>query len=309
MKFRFVCPLCHSSLTNLRCSGICGTEYSQNAGIPSFISRQMYATETDFLDALRIIDFWGNGWEKRFQESDHANLFSASQVELQALVEEDKAFHRDSESVMPLLPSDVAGKLTLNIGCGAGSEALILASNGAQCIVTDITMPAARATELLVKNLGGECVAMQADSRFLPLPDATVDLVYSSGVLHHSPSIEKSIAEIHRVLKPGGRAYIMLYATWSVLFIQQRLVRSMGEGAWETGTRKNPHTTTYTLKECRRLFSRFTLNNLVKTGEALKHLAIVGKYVPKALDRVLFSLLGPCINIEAIKPYEDNSSK
>lgn len=93
-----------------------------------------------------------------------------------------------------------------------------------------------------------------------------------------------------------------MYATWSVLFVQQRLMRSMREGAWETGERKNPHTTTYTLSECRQLFSRFSIVNLEKTGEALKRLAILGRYVPKALDRPFHSLLGPCINIVAVKP-------
>ena len=65
---------------------------------------------------------------------------------------------------------------------------------------------------------------------------------------------------------------------------------------------ENPHTTTYSLGECRHLFSQFTITSLVKTGEALKHLAIVGRYVPEFLDRPLYSLLGPCINIVAVKP-------
>jgi SAM-dependent methyltransferase len=263
----------------------------------------MYSTETDYLDALRIIDFWGNGWEKRFQEPDHSNLFTADQNELRVLVDQDKNFHRQSDSVMPLSHEEVAGKIALNIGCGAGSEALVLASIGAQCIAMDITMPAARAAEQLVEKLGGECVGIQADSRYLPLEDCSVDLVYSSGVLHHSPSIEKSVAEIYRVLKPGGKAFIMLYATWSVLFIQQRLMRSMGEGAWETGTRRNPHTTTYSLSECRRLFSQFSISRLEKTGEALKRLALVGRCVPDSFDRPFHSLLGPRINIVAVKPH------
>lgn len=301
MDFRFVCPLCKTQLTALRCPD-CGSEFSASAGIPSFICRKMYATESDYADAMRIIDFWGNGWEKRLQETDHANLFAADRQALAALVDLDKDFHRQVNSVMPLSREDVAAKIALNIGCGAGSEALVLASNGARCIGMDITMPAARAAQTLVEKLGGECLGIQADSRFLPLEDNSVDLVYSSGVLHHSPSIETSISEIYRVLKPGGRAYVMLYATWSVLFVQQRLMRSMGEGAWETGERKNPHTTTYTLSECRQLFSRFSIVNLEKTGEALKRLAILGRYVPKALDRPFHSLLGPCINIVAVKP-------
>lgn len=307
MNIRFVCPLCKTQLSQLHCLN-CGADFTENEGIASFICRKMYATESDYLDALRIIDFWGNGWEKRFQEPDHSILFAADQNALRTLVDQDKDFHRRSDSVMPLSREEVDGQVALNIGCGAGSEALVLASNGAQCIAMDITMPAARAAEQLVKKLGGECVGIQGDSRFLPLEDGSVDLVYSSGVLHHSPSIEKSVAEIHRVLRPGGKAFIMLYATWSVLFVQQRLMRSMGEAAWETGARKNPHTTTYSLSECRRLFSQFSISSLVKTGEALKHLAFVGRHVPDSFDRPFRAFLGPRINIVAVKPNADAPS-
>src|SRR6185503_16781039 len=50
-----------------------------------------------------------------------------------------------------------------------------------------------------------------ADAENLSFPDASFDLVYSHGVLHHTPETEKAIQEIHRVLRPGGRAVVMLY--------------------------------------------------------------------------------------------------
>jgi len=50
-----------------------------------------------------------------------------------------------------------------------------------------------------------------ADAEGLDFPDNSFDLVYSHGVLHHTPDTAGAIREIHRVLKPGGRAVIMLY--------------------------------------------------------------------------------------------------
>jgi len=55
----------------------------------------------------------------------------------------------------------------------------------------------------------------QADAERLPFNDASFDIVYSWGVLHHTPDSDKAIAEARRVLKPGGRLCVMLYARYS----------------------------------------------------------------------------------------------
>ena len=50
-----------------------------------------------------------------------------------------------------------------------------------------------------------------ADAENLPFDADTFDVFYSNGVLHHTPDTERTIAEAHRVLKPGGTAKVMLY--------------------------------------------------------------------------------------------------
>lgn len=52
---------------------------------------------------------------------------------------------------------------------------------------------------------------IKANAQTIPYEDCFFDIVYSHGVIHHSPDIEKIVSEIHRVLKPGGQAIIMLY--------------------------------------------------------------------------------------------------
>jgi ubiquinone/menaquinone biosynthesis C-methylase UbiE len=49
------------------------------------------------------------------------------------------------------------------------------------------------------------------------LADGTFDLVYSWGVLHHSPDTARAVAEVLRVLKPGGTAKVMIYSTYSLV--------------------------------------------------------------------------------------------
>src|SRR5215467_2636662 len=50
-----------------------------------------------------------------------------------------------------------------------------------------------------------------ADAEHLEFPDNSFDLVYSHGVLHHTPDTAAAVREIHRVLRPGGKAVVMLY--------------------------------------------------------------------------------------------------
>lgn len=303
IKNILACPMCHGKLIELSCNS-CNVAYQRSNGIPSFICREMYPSEEAYVEALRIIDFWGNGWEKRLAEPEHKPWFECDQEALVKYAEKDIAFQKACDSVMAVdLPLDsLRNKVALNIGCGAGTEALLLAYSGATCIAMDITSQAARAAEYLMHKIGGEGIGIQADTRFIPVESSSVDVVYSSGVLHHSPELSQSIAEIYRVLKPGGKAYIMLYATWSVLFVQMRLMLSMGEKAWETGNRKNPCTTTYTKSECRKMFSQFNNVRIRKTGENLKHIKIIGKYMPPSLDRFLNPYLGPRLHIVAEKP-------
>lgn len=302
MQNILVCPICHGKLIELGCAS-CNTTYQRNNGIPSFICREMYPSDEAYAEALRIIDFWGNGWEKRLAESEHKPVFEYDREALVRYVEKGAEYQKEINSVMADIPAGtLKNRVALNIGCGAGDEALLLTYGGASCIAMDITSQAARATEYLIHKIGGDGIGIQADTRFIPLETSSVDVVYSSGVLHHSPEIARSIAEIHRVLKPGGKAYIMLYATWSVLFIQMRLMLSMGEKAWETGGRKNPCTTTYTINECWDMFSQFSNVRIRKTGESLKHIKIIGKYMPASMDRFLSPYLGPCLNIVAEKP-------
>jgi ubiquinone/menaquinone biosynthesis C-methylase UbiE len=55
-----------------------------------------------------------------------------------------------------------------------------------------------------------------ADAENLPYPDNSFDLVYSWGVIHHSPDTPKCLAEIVRVTRPGGTIKLMIYNRYSV---------------------------------------------------------------------------------------------
>ena len=71
----------------------------------------------------------------------------------------------------------LTGTIALNIGCDAGSEALILAQGVEFCIAMDITSPAAEAADSLLQVIG-RGVGIQADVRFIPVASESVDILY-----------------------------------------------------------------------------------------------------------------------------------
>lgn len=105
----------------------------------------------------------------------------------------------------------LAGKQVLEIGCGAGTVAGELARCGSSVIATDLTERAVGLTRkrFALHDLPGTVLC--ADAENLPFDDNKFDYAWSWGVLCHTPDAAKGIQEIYRVLKPGGKAAIMVY--------------------------------------------------------------------------------------------------
>jgi len=117
-----------------------------------------------------------------------------------------------------LAPSLACGKRVLDVGCGNGYMLAKFARSGTESYGIDLTAKALDVTKTRMKLSGLAVKLTQADSADLPFADNAFDMVYSLGVLHHSPDTEKSFREIHRVLRPGGKIVVMLYNKNSVFF-------------------------------------------------------------------------------------------
>ncbi|MDT7542772.1 MAG: hypothetical protein QOE33_2676 [Acidobacteriota bacterium] len=103
------------------------------------------------------------------------------------------------------------GLRVLEIGCGLGTDGAQFARAGADYTGVDLTEAAVSLARrnFELQDLAGEF--RTADAENLDFADETFDLVYSHGVLHHTPDTARAIQEVHRVLKPAGRAVVMLY--------------------------------------------------------------------------------------------------
>jgi SAM-dependent methyltransferase len=120
--------------------------------------------------------------------------------------EEDNATFQVKTGVAP---SALARRLVLDAGCGGGRYARLVGSHGAKVIAADLSSAVVKASQLC-ESLPNVAI-IQADLLDLPLADGAFDLVYSIGVLHHTPNPRRAFAQIARKVKPGGRLAVWLY--------------------------------------------------------------------------------------------------
>jgi SAM-dependent methyltransferase len=112
---------------------------------------------------------------------------------------------------------DARNKDVLEIGVGMGADHIEWAKARPRSLAgVDLTERALRFTQARFAAAGLISKMRVADAENLPFEDGSFDLVYSWGVLHHSPDTAKAFREVGRVLRPGGVARIMIYHRWSL---------------------------------------------------------------------------------------------
>jgi SAM-dependent methyltransferase len=139
--------------------------------------------------------------------------FAPGEIGTQYFFEEiEKHRYLTEGHILKMLPLDqVQGKRVLEIGCGLGTDGGQLARHGANYIGMDLTPTAVQLTRRRLQLFKLPGMVLEADAENLPFKEGSFDIVYSHGVLHHTPDTQRAFDEVHRVLCVGGQAVIMLY--------------------------------------------------------------------------------------------------
>lgn len=160
--------------------------------------------------------------------------------------------------------ANCGGRKVLEIGVGLGADHKKFAEAGAELYGIDLTERAVLHARNRLALFGLKSVLEPGDAENLSFPDETFDLVYSWGVLHHSPDTPKAISEVCRVLKTGGVAKIMIYHKWSLVGIMLWARYALlalrpwtGLNAIYSKYLESPGTKAYSVAEARELFSAF----------------------------------------------------
>jgi ubiquinone/menaquinone biosynthesis C-methylase UbiE len=160
------------------------------------------------------------------------------------------------------------GKRVLEVGFGAGTDFIQWLRAGAVASGVDLTpegLDHLRHRIAVYQLPAPERIAV-ADAEHLPFADQSFDLGYSFGVLHHTPNTERALAELVRVVRPGGELKVMLYNRRSVYVFNQWVKRALLRGQpwhglhWVLANHvESPGTKGYTRAELRRLLKALPL--------------------------------------------------
>jgi len=214
------------------------------------------------------------------------------------------------------------GKRVLEIGVGLGADHQRFVEAGANTTGIDLTPRAIGMTQQRLEAFGLSSDLQVADAEALPFPTAAFDLVYSWGVIHHSPDTPAVVAEILRVLKPGGHARVMIYSKWSLVGMMLWGRYALLRGRPFTSLAdiysrhlESPGTKAYSVDQTKRLFARFsdvrirtTLSHgdLLSSGAGQRHsghiLDIARRIWPRWFVRRFLKGRGLFMMIEARKP-------
>jgi ubiquinone/menaquinone biosynthesis C-methylase UbiE len=157
------------------------------------------------------------------------------------------------------------GKRVLEVGVGTGTDFLQWVRAGADCVGVDVTEEAVQLTRARMDCYGLAAQVIHSDAANLPFPDASFDLVYSWGVVHHCEDPGAVLREIRRVLRPGGTFIGMMYRRRSLVAFKLWVWHGLMRGRpWRTFADVIWHhmesvgTKAYTAAELRQLFAGFS---------------------------------------------------
>lgn len=103
------------------------------------------------------------------------------------------------------------GRLVLEVGCGMGTDLRQFSRARANVVGIDLTWSGIRMAKRSFELFGLQGDFVVADAEALPFSARTFDLVYSNGVIHHTPDTPAAVREIYRVTKAAGEARVMVY--------------------------------------------------------------------------------------------------
>ena len=216
------------------------------------------------------------------------------------------------------------GKRVLEIGVGLGADHQKFAEAGAVLAGTDLTHRAVAHTRRRFAALGLSSDLTVADAEGLPFADGAFDLVYSWGVLHHTPNTLGALVETHRILKPGGECRLMLYHKFSMvgfmLWLRYGLLMGRpGTSLDEVYSRylESPGTKAYSRAGIRRILRNvgydsveltvhLSHGDLLSSAAGQRHqgplLSLARRLWPRWAIRGLLPAYGLFMTIQAVKP-------
>jgi SAM-dependent methyltransferase len=176
----------------LRCS--CGASFPVRRGIPRMLPDRGYdaRTEESFSFEWEHHEVGDRTWGWDVDDRVHELFVAPIRTPVEAL----------------------QGKVLLDAGCGNGSQSVAYSELGLEVIAVDLSSGVERGRALLEASpptRPDRVHFVQGDLQLPPLAPASVDIVHSFGVLHHTPDTERTFRTLSRLVRPGGTFYLWVH--------------------------------------------------------------------------------------------------
>jgi ubiquinone/menaquinone biosynthesis C-methylase UbiE len=153
---------------------------------------------TRFVDSGSYASLFGDQWkEYKKTQLDSYTGSPISELRLNRCLGDD-------------LKNNLAGKVVLEAGCGAGRFTEVLLKKGAVLVSSDLSS----AVEVNAENfpVSDKHIVIQADINNMPFADESFDVVICLGVIQHTTDSEKTIEDLYKLVKKGGSLVIDHYS-------------------------------------------------------------------------------------------------
>jgi SAM-dependent methyltransferase len=214
--------------------------------------------------------------------------------------------------------ASACGLRVLEVGVGIGADYEQWLKAGALASGVDLSSVSLERTRRRCELTGLVPDLRLGDAENLPFASNSFDVVYSYGVMHHSPNTSKCLSEAWRVLKPGGEARIMLYhhlsLTGIMLWLRFGLWRGQSIRQCVYENLESPGTQTFTRSDVFALmrdFENVSIDQVFSPGDLLLHepsprftggaYRLLWKIFPRALARGMGKRWGLFLLIRAGK--------
>lgn len=329
------CPVCRNALAphaaRLECRS-CETAYGVLGDIPDLrapigvgspfsadldLAAELHAQRNWSLEALvRAVYARRPGW-------------SAERVDLRTsqVLQAPSRLLRDTPAW--LTPTLEPAARVLDLGCGAGMLLAALHRQGFPGVGIDVSMTWLVVARRLIQEWGGDPVLAAAFGEALPMADAHMDAVVSLDVIEHVNSPERYLAEICRVLRPGGRAVLTTpnrfsltaephVQVWGVGWLPRRWQAPFVR--WRSGKAYDDTCLMGSASLVRRLRQntdfRFRLVTPAVSQEEIARFAAPKAWLARIYNRIrelpllrpILLLVGPFFRVEAQRPWDGSGT-
>ena len=240
---------------------------------------------------IKIITWWKDLYQQLYYDFDKS--LNKKNILNNLNLFEDLMKKQDHLLFTEMLQNKIREKICLEIGSGSGAHSALMKSKGARMVSVDITFERCLSTYKKLDLINGpDSLVINCSAENIPIKQASVDFVYSNGVLHHADNTNRCIDEVHRVLKPNGLAIISLYCRQSAEYYfnlipkavifgsifkykkEANWIGEITEGKTKYSNTKNPITRVYNKNEIIDLFLNFKVISLRKHFFSYKDFAI-----------------------------------